>query len=127
MKVKEDSEKHWLKTQHSKNKDHGIQYHNFIASRWRNNGISDRLYFLGLKITVDGDCSHKIKSRLLLRRKKSFLYSSVGKESTCKAGDLSLIPGTGRSTGELIGYPLKYCWAFLVAQLVKNLPAMWET
>ena len=88
--------------------------------------VSDFI-FGGSKVTVDGDCSHKIKSRLLLRRKKSFLYSSVGKESTCNAGDLSLIPGTGRSTGELIGYPLKYCWAFLVAQLVKNLPAMWET
>ena len=83
--------------------------------------------FLDSKITADGDCSHEIKSRLILRRKKRFLYSSVGKESTSSAGDLSLIPGSGRSVGELIGYPLKYCWAFLVAQLVKNLPAMWET
>ena len=38
-----------------------------------------------------------------------------------------LIPGSGRSTGEGIVYPLQYSWAFLVAQLVKNLPAMWET
>ena len=53
--------------------------------------------------------------------------SSVGKESTCNAGDPSLIPGSGRSAGEGIGYPLQYSWAFLVAQLVKNLPAMWET
>ena len=33
----------------------------------------------------------------------------------------------GRSPGEGIGYPLQYSWASLVAQLVKNLPAMWET
>ena len=37
------------------------------------------------------------------------------------------IPVSGRSTGEGIGYPLQYSWASLVAQLVKNLPAMWET
>ena len=34
-----------------------------------------------------------------------------------------MIPGSGRSTGEGIGYPLWYSWASLVAQLVKNLPA----
>ena len=50
-----------------------------------------------------------------------------GKESACNAGDPSSIPGQGRSTGEAIGYPLQYSSAFLVAQLVKNLPAMWET
>ena len=53
--------------------------------------------------------------------------SSVGKESTSSAGDPSWIPGLGRSAGEGIGYPLQYSWALLVAQLVKNLPAMWET
>ena len=52
---------------------------------------------------------------------------SVGKESTCNAGDPSLIPGLRRSAGEGIGYPLQYSWAFHVAQLVKNLSAMWET
>ena len=49
MKVKEDSEKHWLNTQHSKNEGHGIQCHHFMANRWVNNGNSDRLYFLGLQ------------------------------------------------------------------------------
>ena len=53
--------------------------------------------------------------------------SSVGKESTCNAGDPSSIPGSGRSPGEGIGYPLQYSWVSLVAQLVKNPPAMWET
>ena len=51
----------------------------------------------------------------------------VGKESACNAGDPSLIPGSGRSAGESIDYPLQYSWAFPVAQLVKNPPAMWET
>ena len=57
----------------------------------------------------------------------SFPDSSVGKDSTCNAGDPSLIPGLGRSTGEGIGYPLQYSWASLVVQLVKNPPAMLET
>ena len=39
---------------------------------------------------------------------------------------LGLIPGSGRSAREGIGYPLQYSWAYLVAQLVKNLPAMQE-
>ena len=56
-----------------------------------------------------------------------FPDSLVGKESACNAGDPGLIPGSGRSTGEEIGCPLQYSWACLVAQLVKNLPAMWET
>ena len=38
-----------------------------------------------------------------------------------------MIPGSGRSPGERIGYPLQYSWATLVAQMVKNLSAMWET
>ena len=54
--------KSWLKTQHSENLDHGIQSHHFMANRWGNNRNSDRLYFLGLQITVDGDCSHEIKT-----------------------------------------------------------------
>ena len=56
-----------------------------------------------------------------------FPGSSVGEESACNAGDPSSTPGSGRSTGEGIGYPLQYSWASLVAQLVKNSPAMLET
>ena len=40
-----------------------------MADRWRNNGNSDRVYFSGSKITVDGDCSHEIRKLLLLGRK----------------------------------------------------------
>ena len=47
MKVREW--KNWLKTQHSKNKDHGIWSHHFMAKRWGNNGISDICHFLGLQ------------------------------------------------------------------------------
>ena len=53
--------------------------------------------------------------------------SSAGKESACNAGDPHLIPGSGSSPGEGIGYPLQYFWVSLVAQTVKNPPAMWET
>ena len=56
-----------------------------------------------------------------------FPDSSVGKESACNTGDPGSIPEWGRYTGEGIGYPLQYSWASLVAQLVKNPPAMWET
>ena len=55
-----------------------------------------------------------------------FSDSSLGKESTCNAGDSDLIPGLGRSAGEGIGFPLQNSWASLVAQLVKNPPAIWE-
>ena len=51
---------------------------------------------------------------------------SVGKKSTCNAGDPSWILGSGRSAGEGIAYPLYYSCASLVAQLVKNPPAIWE-
>ena len=46
-----------------------MQSHHFMANRWGNNGNSERFIFLGSKITADGDCSHEIKSRLLLERK----------------------------------------------------------
>ena len=58
---------------------------------------------------------------------RDFLHNSVAKESACDAGDPGWIPGSGRSAGEGIDYPLWYSWASLVAQLVKNLPAIWET
>ena len=51
----------------------------------------------------------------------------AGKESACKAGDPGLIPGLGRSAGEGLIYTLQYCWASLVAQQVKNMPAMRKT
>ena len=52
--------------------------------------------------------------------------SSAGKELACNTGDPNSIPGLGRSPGEGIGYPFQYSWASLVAQTVKNPPAMLE-
>ena len=50
-----------------------------MANRWENNGNSDRLYFLGLHNTADGDCSHEIKGRLLLGRKVMTNLDSIFK------------------------------------------------
>ena len=55
-----------------------------------------------------------------------FPGSSAGKESACNAKDPRLIPGSVRSVGEGIGYPLQYSWSSLVAQPVKNMPAVWR-
>ena len=70
-------------------------------------------------------CSCQVSLTSILKRLSflhcNFPHRSVGKESTCNAQDPSLIPGLGRSAEEWIGYPVQYSWAFLVAQLVKNL------
>ena len=58
--------------------------------------------------------------------KWGFPRSSAGKESAYNAGGLGSIPGSGRSPGEGIGYPLQCSWASLVVQMVKNLPSTWE-
>ena len=57
--------KSWLKTRHSKNKDHGIPSHHFMANRWGKNGNSDRFYFLGLPY----HCRWWLQPYLLLGRK----------------------------------------------------------
>ena len=56
-----------------------------MANRWGKNGNSDRLYFLGSKITADGDCSHEIKRCLLLERKVM-----TNLDSTLKSRDITL-------------------------------------
>ena len=76
----------WLKAQHSKNKDHGIWSHHFMENIWGNKGNSYRLYFLGSKITADGDCSHEIKRYLLLGRKIMTNLNSV-----LKSRDIALL------------------------------------
>ena len=58
---------------------------------------------------------------------RASLIAQLSKESACNAGDPGLISGLGGSAGEGIGYPLQCSWASLVAQLVKNPPAMLET
>ena len=56
-----------------------------------------------------------------------FWASLTAQLATCRAGHPGLIPGSGSSAGEGIGYPLQYSWASLVAQVVKNPPAVQET
>ena len=70
---------------------------------------------------------HTVKAMVFPVVMNGFPDSSVGKESTCNAGDPRSIPGSGRFSGEGISYPLQYSWAFLMAQLVKNPPAIQET
>ena len=84
MKVKEESEKVDFKVNIQKT-DHGTQPHNFMANRWGNNGNSERLYFGGSKITVDGDCSHEIKRHLLLGRN-----AMTNLDSILKSRDITL-------------------------------------
>ena len=71
--------------------------------------------------------SQSFNQAILDSTKQGSPHSSVGKESTCNAGDPGSIPGLPRSPGEGIGYPLQYSWASLVAQLVKTLLAIQET
>ena len=81
-------------------------------------------HYEGSNVSIEFDCISQI---LVPTMCKGFPGSSADKESSCNAGDLGLIPGWGRSAGEGIEYPLQYSWASLVAQLIKNLPAMQET
>ena len=64
---------------------------------------------------------------LTIERYLSFPDRLAGKESACKAGDPGSIPGMGSSSEEVIGYPLQYFWASLVAQMGKNPNSMQET
>ena len=61
-----------------------------------------------------------------LKEGKGFPGSSAGKESACSAGDPGSILGWGSSLGEGMGYPPQCSWVSLVAQRVKNPPAVWE-
>ena len=77
MKVKEESWQGWLKAQHSENKDHGIWSYHFMANRWETVETVSDFIFGGSKITADGDCSHEIKTRLLLGIRNKIVYSKA--------------------------------------------------
>ena len=64
---------------------------------------------------------------VLIHHEQISAYAYSLKESIFNSGDPGSTPGSGRSPREGIGYPLQYSQGSLVAQLVKNLPAMWET
>ena len=72
-------------------------------------------------------CQHNLVVRPLIWAELC-LGSSAGKESACNSGDPSSISGSGSSPGEGMGYSRQYSWASprMVAQIVQNLPAMWE-
>ena len=59
-----------------------------------------------------------------LCRHLGFPGSSAGIESACNAWDPGLIPGLWRFPGEHMSYPLQYSLAFLIAQSLKDPPAM---
>ena len=69
MKVKEESEKSWLKTQHSENEDYGIWSCHFMQIVGETVETLSDFIFWGSKMTAHGDCSHEIKKHLLLGRK----------------------------------------------------------
>ena len=96
----------------------GSSIHGIFQARvleWSAIAFSENTYYLGL-----------YKKKKLLSSVLGFPDSSVGKESTCNAGNPDSVPGLGRSPGEGIGYPLHYSWASLVVQLVKNPSEMWD-
>ena len=69
MKVKEGSEKSWLKSQHSENKNHGIQSHHFMANRWRSNGNSENLFAWASKSLQMVTAAMKLKDTCSLEEK----------------------------------------------------------
>ena len=78
--------KTWLKTQHSKNKDYGIWSHHFMQIDGEKVKIVSDFIFLGSKITVDGDFSHKMKRHLFLGRKVM-----TNLDSLLKSKDITLL------------------------------------
>ena len=92
----------------------GPQYVSPFLSSWRFGLFPDRVITIQVPISI-----HLPVYELPC--------DSAGKDSACHAGDAGSIPGSGRSAGERIGYPLQCSWVSLVAQLIKNLPAMRET
>ena len=104
MKVKEESEKVGLKLNIQKMKimASGPQ---FMANRWGNNRNSERLYFWGSKITIDGDCSHEIKRCLLLGRKVMTNLDSI-----LKSRDITLLTKDKGLYSQSYGFSSSHIW-----------------
>ena len=77
--------KSWLKTQHSKNEDHGIWSHHSRQIDGENVETVSDFIFLSSKITAHGDCSHEIKRLLLLLR-----IAMTKLDSVIKSRDITL-------------------------------------
>ena len=94
-----------------------ISLMNHMESHWKKYNAKEMLFFSFVSLHVyniyDGTGAS--------------LIAQLVKNPPAMQETPSLIPGSGRSAGERIGYPLQYSWASLMAQMVKTLPAMWET
>ena len=107
-----------------------VSYEESPKREWKSNEVAQLCATLCnfMHCSLPGSSVHGIfQARVLEWGAIAFPDRSVAKESTCNAGDPGSIPGLGRSPGEGIGYPLHYSWASLVAHLVKNPPATWES
>ena len=87
MKVKKESEKSWLETQHSKNEDHGIWSHHLMADRWGNNGNSERLYFGGTPKSLQ-----MVTAAMKLKDSCSLGKAMTNLDSILKSRDITLLP-----------------------------------
>ena len=72
-----------------------------MGNRWGNSGNRVRLYFFGLQKSPQMVIA-------AVKLKDPYSFGSDGKASACNAGDLGLIPGSGRSPGEGNGNPLQH-------------------
>ena len=131
MKVKEESES-WLKIWQSENENHCIWSHHFIANRWGKSGNTDRVYFLGSKITADGECSHEIKRCLFLGRK-----AMINLDSVLKSRDITL-PTKVHIVKGMVFPVIRQCeldhkegwawknWGFQIVVLRRLLRVLWK-
>ena len=99
-----------------------------MVNRWGNSGNSEKLYFGGLKITADGDCSHEIKRRLLLGRKAVTNLDSILKSRDYFVNKGRSSQGYGFSSGHIWMWELDYKeswvqknWCFWTVVLEKTL------
>ena len=114
--------------------NHDIQSCHFMANRWGNNGNSDRL-FLGSKITANGDCSHEIKTHLLLGRKAMTNLDSILKSRDITLPtNVSLVKGTVSPVSHVWMWELDYIkswalknWCFWTVVLKKTLESLLDS
>ena len=116
---------------------HGVAESNMTATKQAKRGMPDEAF--GHETPYNQKLCDLIEEEILvflkgwnftwglLGKLLGFTGRSAGKESACDSGDPGLVPGSGRSSGVGIAYPLPYSWTYLVAHSAKNLPAVPET
>ena len=121
--------KSWLETQHSKNKEHGILSHHFMANRRRKIGSSDRFHFLAPKsLWTVSNCNREIKRHLLLGRKAMTNLESILKSKHCFANKSPYSQSYGFSSSHVWMWELDHKegwapknWCFWTVVLEKTL------